>query len=62
MVTFEATQCLSKILYLLVGIFKQSTKEVHTKNNDDLNIKVSHQAEVMEDNVDFFPSNSIKKN
>ena len=31
------------------GIFKQSTEEMHTNSNDDLNLNNFHQAELMED-------------
>ena len=44
-----------------LGIFEQSTEEMHTNNNDDLNLNNSHQAEIMKDNVEFYPSNSIQQ-
>ena len=34
---------------------------MHTNNNDDLNLNNSHQAEMMEDNIEFCPSNSIQQ-
>ena len=34
---------------------------MHTNNNDDININYSHQAEMMKDNVEFYPSNSIQQ-
>ena len=34
---------------------------MHTNSNDDLNLNNFHQAEIMEDNVEFCPSNSIQQ-
>ena len=34
---------------------------MHRNNNDDLNLNISLQAEIMEDNVKIFPSNSIQQ-
>ena len=34
---------------------------MHTNNNDDHNLNNSHQAEMMEDNVEFYPWNSIQQ-
>ena len=34
---------------------------MHTNSNDDLNLNNFHQAEMMEDNVEFCPSNSIQQ-
>ena len=45
----------------MVGIFKQSTKEMHTNNNDDINLNKSLQAVIIEDNVEFCPSNNIQQ-
>ena len=45
----------------LVGFIKQSTKEMHANNIYDLNLNISHQAEMMEDNVEFCSSNNIQQ-
>ena len=34
---------------------------MHTNNNDDINLNNSHQAEMMNDNAEFYPSNSIQQ-
>ena len=34
---------------------------MHTNNNDDINFNNSHRAEMMKDNAEFYPSNSIKQ-
>ena len=34
---------------------------MHTNNNDDINLNKSLQAEMIEDNVEFCPSNNIQQ-
>ena len=34
---------------------------MHANNIYDLNLNISHQAEMMEDNVEFYPSNNIQQ-
>ena len=40
-----------KNLVFSVRIFKQSNEEMQTNNNDHFNLNISHQAEMIKDNV-----------
>ena len=42
-------------------MFEQLTEEMHTNNNEDHNLNNPHQAEMMEDSIEFCPSNSIQQ-
>ena len=45
-----------KNIFSLVGFFKQSTEEMN-----DLNLNISHQAEMMKENVEFCTLNNIQQ-
>lgn len=61
MVTVETTQVCQEPCIFWLGIFNQSTEEMHTRNNNDLNHNNSDQAEVIDVNVEFSPTNIIQQ-